>query len=270
MIRDSDRTAAASSTGPFIPTQGIHNLRDFGGYPTQSGGSVKRGVLFRSGQHIGASDSDLDALDALELATIIDLRGNAERKLHPCRRSDSFSADVIFFDGETSSLPPHMDVDDNTTTAEFAHARMIAVYTRMPQNPAMVDLFGRYLRNLATRDGASLVHCFAGKDRTGVAATLLLHILGVSPEDQMREFLLTNDAPTLHILRDQAVPGLQARLNRTLDEGAIRALLEVHADYLNTYLSEAAKLAGSLDDYIIRTLGVDEAVQQALRAKLVT
>jgi protein tyrosine/serine phosphatase len=254
---------------PFIPTEGIHNLRDFGGYSSTHGGSVKTGLLFRSGQHVEASDADLAAVDALNLATVIDLRGNGERAQHPCKRGPQFAAQVIFFDGETSNLPPHMDIDENSTTAQLAYERMIATYTRMVHNPPMHDLFGRYLRSLASKDGASLVHCFAGKDRTGIAVMLVQHILGVSQEDQRSEFLRTNDAPTLHILREQAVPGLEARYDRKLDEGAVKALLEVNADYLTTYWGEVERSVGSLDEYIASTLGVDEAVQDQLRAKLI-
>lgn len=254
---------------PFIPTQGIHNLRDFGGYAGAGGAAVKTGVLFRSGQHVGASDADLNALDALELGTVIDLRGNGERALHPCKRGERFSAKVIFYDGETSNMPPHMDIDEGTTTAQFAYDRMIATYARMVHNPAMVELFNRYLHSLAERDGASLVHCFAGKDRTGVAVMLVQHILGVSRSDQMAEFMLTNEAPTIQILRDQAVPGLEARYDRKLDDGAVKALLEVHPDYLSNFWAEVERIHGSLDDYISGTLGVDEAVQDTLRQKLI-
>lgn len=254
---------------PFISTTGIHNLRDFGGYRSAHGRAVKTGLLFRSGQHVGASDEDLQAVDALGLGTVIDLRGNGERALHPCRRGAGFSADVIFFDGETSNLPPHMDIDENTSTAQFAYDRMVSTYTRMVHNPPMIDLFGRYLRALDEREGGSLVHCFAGKDRTGVAVMLVQHVLGVSQEDQMREFLLTNAAPTLNILRDQALPGLEARYKRTMDEGAVKALLEVHGDYLTTFWGEVERTTGSLDHYITHTLDVDEAVQDRLREKLV-
>ena len=254
---------------PFMPTTGIHNLRDFGGYAVNGGGTVKTGILFRSGQHVGASDADLAALDTLNLGAVIDLRGNGERAMHPCRRSETFDAEVIFYDGETSNMPPHMDIDTETSTAQIAYDRMIATYTRMVHNPAMIELFQRYLHTLAQRDGSSLVHCFAGKDRTGVAVMLVQHILGVSREDQMHEFLLTNEAPTFHILRDQAVPGLEARYERKLDEGAVRALLEVHGDYIDTYRAEVDRTAGSLDAYIAGTLNVDEAVQETLRAKLI-
>lgn len=254
---------------PFIPTQGIHNLRDFGGYAAAGDAAVKTGLLFRSGQHVGASAEDLQAVDGIGLGTVIDLRGNGERAHHPCKRGAAFSAELIFFDGETSNMPPHMDIDENTTTAQFAYDRMIATYKRMVHNPAMVELFNRYLHSLAERDGASLVHCFAGKDRTGVAVMLVQHVLGVSREDQMAEYLLTNEAPTIQILRDQAVPGLEARYDRKLNDGAVKALLEVHPDYLRTFWAEVERIHGSLDDYITGTLDVDEAVQDTLRQKLI-
>ena len=262
-------TVARMSENRFVPTQGIHNLRDYGGWSTRDGGTVRTGLLYRSGQHVAASDADLAALDALDIRTVIDLRGTSERERNVCRRSDRFSALVIAYDGETSSSPPHMDVAPDTTTAEFARARMMAVYSRMPVNPAMTEMFGRYFRALDEREGGSLVHCFAGKDRTGIAATLLLHVLGVSEGDQREEFLLTNAAPTQHVLREQSVPGIEAKLGRSLDDDAIDALLGVRGEYLDHWRSEVAAVHGSLDGYL-QAIGVDDAMRSRLAARFVT
>lgn len=256
-------------TSRFVPTAGIHNFRDYGGFPTTTGGRVRRGVLFRSGQHVGATDADLAAIAALDIRTVIDLRGASERERNPCRRVAGWTGEVVFYEGETSSSPPHEDIGTDGPTAEYARGRMLAVYTRMPRNPAMIEMFARYFRVLDEREGASLVHCFAGKDRTGVAATLLLHVLGVSEDDQLAEFLLTNAAPTLDVLRAQSLPGIEARLGRTLDEGAVRALLEVHADYLAAFRAVGEDDHGSLDGFIERALGVDDAMRRRLRAKFV-
>jgi len=254
----------------FLPTEGIHNFRDYGGWLTRDGGQLRRGLLFRSGQHVGATDEDLALIGALDIRTVIDLRGTSERERNPCRRVEGFAGEVIYYDGETSSSPPHMDVDPDVTTADFARERMLGVYARMPQNPAMQDMFARYLRILAERDGASLVHCFAGKDRTGVAATLLLHILGVSEKNQMAEFLRTNTAPTLAVLRAQSVPGIEERLGRKLDEDGIRALLEVHDDYLLRFRETVVAMDGSLDGWLAARIGVDEPLRQVLRERFVT
>lgn len=253
----------------FLDTQGIHNFRDYGGYSVEGGGKIRRGLLYRSGQHVEATDEDLEAIAALDIHTVIDLRGLSERERNPCRRVDGFNGEVIFYDGETSSSPPHMDVDANTTTAEYARQRMMAVYERMPRNPAMIEMFARYFSVLDEREGASLVHCFAGKDRTGVAATLMLHVLGANRDDQMHEFLLTNQAPTLDVLRQQSVPGIEERLGRKLDEDAVRALLEVHEDYLHTYIREIESEHGSLDAFITGALGVDDTMRARLRDKFV-
>ncbi len=253
-----------------LPTEGIHNLRDYGGYTAADGMRVKTGLLFRSGQHMEATDSDLDAFQALDIRTIIDLRGTSERTSFPCRRHNDFTAQVIAFDGETTSSPPHEGGwDKEDMTGEKARMRMIAVYTRMPVNPAMIEMFSRYFEALATRDGGSLVHCFAGKDRTGIAASLLLHVLGVHKDDQVAEFLRTNDAPTQHILERQSLPRMEAHYGQ-IEPEAVRNLMGVLPEYLDTYWSKLERDHGSVDTYLAQTLGVDEARKARLRERFLT
>lgn len=248
--------------------EGIHNFRDYGGYRA-GGGSVRRGLLYRSGQHLWATEADLAALATLGIRTVIDLRGVAERERHPCRRHEGWAGEVIAHDGSTTSSPPHMDIGPEVTTADYARDRMLQVYTRMPNNPAMHAMFGRYLHALADRDGASLVHCFAGKDRTGMAVSLLLHILGVSEEDQLREFLLTNESPTFHVLRAQSIPVMEERLGRTMDEASVRAMLDVHADYFARFHEVASEAHGSLDGWLEQAIGVDDGLRTRLRDRFV-
>ncbi len=253
----------------FLKTAGIHNFRDYGGWPTDGDRHVATGLLFRSGHHVEATEEDLAAIADLNIHTVIDLRGQSERAANPCRRVEGFAGEVLFYDGETTSSPPHMDIEPGTSASDFARERMIAVYTRMPDNPAMIDMFGRYLRILAERDGASLVHCYAGKDRTGIAATMLLHILGVSEADQRKEFLRTNDSPTFEVLARQSVPGIENRLGRKLDERAVRDLLGVREEYLDTFLAIARERHGSFDNYLEQAIGVDDPLREALRGKFV-
>lgn len=256
-------------TDPFHPPlAGVHNFRDYGGYAAD-GGMVPKGVLYRSGHHVKATDEDLEALRALGIRTVIDLRGMTEREANPCRRHEGWEGEVIAYPGETTSSPPHMDIGPEVTFVDFARDRMLAVYTRMPDNPAMQAMFGRYLTALAEREGASLVHCFAGKDRTGIAAMLLFHILGVSEEDQRAEYLLTNAAPTLAVLRAQSVPKMEEKLGRTMDEASIRAYLEVHEDYLARFHETVREKSGSLDAWLADVVGVDEDLRRRLRARYI-
>ncbi|WBY15514.1 tyrosine-protein phosphatase [Erythrobacteraceae bacterium WH01K] len=253
---------------PFLPMQGIHNFRDYGGYETSDGRRVRTGLLYRSGQHVEAEDADLAAIDALGIRTVIDLRGESERTRNPCRRSDGFDAEVISHPGETTSSPPHEDVGSTAVTADYARQRMTAVYTRMPENPAMISMFSRFFQALDQNEGASLVHCFAGKDRTGIAASMVLHVLGVPHESIEREFLLTNDAPTLEVLKRQSLPGIEARIGK-LDEDAVRSLLEVRREYLHTYLDRVTASHGSFDAYLTQAIGVDDAMRDRLKARFV-
>lgn len=255
------------SPGPFLPTDGIHNLRDYGGYAAADGARVKTGLLWRSGQHMEASEADLAMLARLDIRTIIDLRGVSERMNYPCRRHPDFNAQVIAYDGETTNSPPHEGGGGRIEmTPQKARERMLAVYTRMPNNPAMLDMFSRYFAALETRDGASLVHCFAGKDRTGVAASLLLHALGVHRDDVLAEFLRTNDAPTTHILERQSLPRMEAHYGEIAPEARAH-LMGVLPEYFATYVAEATRIAGSLDAYLESALGVDGQRKERLRAR---
>ena len=62
---------------------------------------------------------------------------------------------------------------------------------------------------------------------------------------------------------------IEARLGRSLDEDAIRALLEVHADYLTRFRETASAMAGSLDDWIAQSVGVDDDLRSKLRVRFI-
>lgn len=265
MIRTTEQEPGGS---PFLPTEGIHNLRDYGGYPAAEGARVRRGVLFRSGQHLEASDSDLETIRRLGIRTVIDLRGTSERTRFPCRRHAGFDAEVIAFEGETSNSPPHEGGGGAIEmTAQTARERMMAVYTRMPVNPAMIDIFSRYFDALATREGASLVHCFAGKDRTGIAASLLLHVLGAHRDDVVAEYMRTNDAPTREVLERQSLPRMEKHY-ASIDPDAMTNLMGVLPEYIETYFAEVERISGSIDTYLSLTLGVDPKKKALLRERL--
>ncbi|MFN3863323.1 MAG: tyrosine-protein phosphatase [Erythrobacter sp.] len=266
MIRE---LSPADAVPPFLPTEGIHNLRDYGGYAVPGGGRVRTGLLFRSGQHMEASAADLELIHSLDIRTVIDLRGVSERQGFPCRRHPQFAAHVIAHAGETSNSPPHEGGGGLAVmTAHKARERMLAVYRRMAVNPAMMAIFSRYFAALDERDGGSLVHCFAGKDRTGIAVSLLLHVLGVHRDDVVAEFLRTNDAPTRAILERQSLPRMRAHYG-DIEPEALHNLMGVLPEYIETCFAEVARHHGSLDAYLANCLGVDEARKARLREKLV-
>ncbi len=261
MIREPD-------TSRFLTTDSIHNFRDYGGYRTASGGRVKTGLLFRSGHHADASGGDLATVSALSLAHVIDLRGDSERARHSCKRPDGFAAEVIYFEGETAGLAPHLEAAEGSIDAASAHSAMVSLYGALPDRAGLNWVLQRYFDALASGKGASLVHCAAGKDRTGIAADLLLHLLGVHPDDAMHDYLLTNHSPRNEerIAHGMALMGGKYGAR---DEATMRVLMGVEAEFLQASRASAVARFGSIDAYLEEGLGVDPGKRDAIIAQLV-
>lgn len=250
-----------------LPLSGVHNFRDYGGYAVKGGGQVKSGLLFRSGEHGKATDADLAAIDELDLRHVIDLRGNSERRANPCRRSAAFAAEVHFFDGETAGLAPHVEAAKDAIDVNAAHAAMERLYSQLPGRENLIWIFKRYFAALAEGEGASVVHCLAGKDRTGMAVDLLHHILGVHPDDAMEDYLLTNTAGNMDARVAAGAKAVRSKYGN-IDEATIRVLMGVDARYLEA--SRAAVIAehGTIDAFLTDVLDVDHSRQETLRRHL--
>ncbi len=251
----------------ILPLEAVHNFRDYGGYRVPDGW-VRRGRLFRSGHHADAGESDLAAIGALGLAYVIDLRGNGERESYPSRPLPEFIGDVIFYDGETAGLAPHAEAADGTLSEGDAHRAMVRLYSRLPRRAALLWTIRRYFAALAEGNGASLVHCHAGKDRTGMAVALLHHALGVHPDDIMEDYLLTNSVGDVEARIAQGAVAIRQRYGAASDE-AVRALMGVRADYLDAAWRALEESHGSVDAFLAMELGVDKALRDRLRLQLV-
>lgn len=251
-----------------LPLDQVHNFRDYGGYHTSCGGKVKTGLLYRSGHHAEASEEDLAQMHALGLAHVVDLRGNGERSSHPVRLPDGFEGELLFFDGETAGLGAHLGALDGAMTAEDAHQAMEKLYSTLPDRTNLIWILQRYFDALATGKGASLVHCHAGKDRTGMAVDLLHHALGVHPDDAMEDFLLTNHVGDQEARIAQSAPTIRARYG-AVDDETVRVVMGVDARYLHAARKAVTEHSGSVEGFLKEVLGVDEAKRDALRLQLV-
>lgn len=248
----------------LIPTTGIHNFRDFGGYASQLGGTVRRGLLFRSGQHKDATAEDLAAVSQLGLAHIVDLRSDSERELYPCARAEDHKAKIVFTPGNTLGLGSHVDAAHGVQTAAEAHAAMVELYRHMPFRPILTETLRLYMAILAEGEGASLVHCLAGKDRTGLAVALVQHQLGVHHDDILADYLLTNQAGDADARIAAGAEAVRANFGPDMDDDAVRTLMSVHPDFLET----AFAAIGDVDAYARDVLGVTPTQQARLRAAL--
>jgi protein tyrosine/serine phosphatase len=131
-----------------------------------------------------------------------------------------------------------------------------------------VDLWSRYFRTLAEAPGAIVVHCAAGKDRTGMICALTHHIAGVHPDDIMADFLETNNEERMARKMSFLGPWLRETVGQTVADEALRVAVGVHADYLNTAFAAIEQRHGSIDAYLAEVLGVDDPLRARLHERL--
>ena len=245
--------------------EGVHNFRDYGGYPAAGGGRLRRGVLWRSGQHFGATGDDLGRIGALSLAAVADLRGNSERERNPCPRPAGFAAAVMHYDGETAGLAPHVEAADGVIDAPGARRAMLALYEEIAFRPSLTIILRRFFAEALGQSGASLVHCHAGKDRTGIAVALVHHILGVHRDDMVEDYLLTNTAGNNEKrIADALAQRVSGGLFAEAPEAAVRVFMNVDAAFLSATLAAVERRHGSIDAYLEDVLGVDAAAREGL------
>lgn len=248
-----------------LKLEGVHNFRDYGGYETADGARVKQGLLWRSAQHGDASDADLDAIQALGIAHVIDLRGPSERQAKPCRRHQGFSAQVWTYPEETAGLALHTEAADGVLSAAEARAAMMRLYEGIAFRDNLVPMLKVYFTLLERAEGPSLVHCVAGKDRTGFAVAMAQHVLGVPRDAIVEDYLLTQSAGNIEARI--AAGGVQIRERHgNIDDETIRTLMGVEADYIDKALAAVEARHGTIDAYLAEVLEIDAARRDALRA----
>jgi protein tyrosine/serine phosphatase len=250
-----------------IDFEAIENFRDFGGYATAGGRRLVSGRLFRSGHHAHATDADLAKLRALQLAAVVDLRQASEREREPSRRWDGFGALVV----ENDILSAQDWVSElivSPLTAEALKGDTLKHYRMNVFEPRLIDLFGRFLRSVGDADGAVVVHCAAGKDRTGLACAFLHHIAGVHHDDMIADYLLTNDETRLDRKVAQAGGFVERVIGRRPSDEALRAWVQVYPEFLDAAFDEIRTRSGSMDRYLEEVLGVDAALRERIHERL--
>ena len=247
-----------------LKLDGVHNFRDYGLYAGADGAKIKPGLLWRSAQHGDASDQDLADIHVLGIRTVVDLRGPSEREAKPCRRHPEFAAQVFVYPEETAGLALHTEAADGVITAAEARAAMVRLYEGIPFRENLVPMIRCYLEVLRRAEGPSLVHCVAGKDRTGFAVALAQHVLGVSQDDIVADYVLTNQAGNIEARIAAGAQQIRAHRGNISDE-TIRTLMGVEAEYLETAFAHAAARHGSLDASLAEVIGVDASAREDLR-----
>lgn len=258
-------------TSRFHIFEGVENVRDYGDYATAASRQLKSGRLFRSAHWANATDADLDRFAALGVATIVDLRRAIERQRQPSRRHAACAAAVITASPRPDDLTeaPHIRVlKQGDLTLQRGRDYMKSTYRRIPYEEAHTEIFRQYFQTLAESDAPVLIHCAAGKDRTGILAALTHRIAGVHQDDLLEDYLLTNTAMRL----EERAPDLAQQLARWTGKppprDAVIAFMGVEEAYLAEAFAEIDRQSGSLDAYFENALGLDARTRGRIAERL--
>ena len=243
------------STSParHLKLSGASNFRDLGGYPTSDGRTVRWRQIFRS-NHLGhLTDDDAAVLRELGVRSAFDFRGTEERTAAICGIPE-ISVHSLPVEPTVVAALRAIAAAGTPLSADHAVEVMRESYSGYVQNntPRYRTLFAHLLE-----DSAPLViHCTAGKDRTGFACALILHTLGVSRDTIAEDYLLTNHFYRRDPNHSSDLPDEIKQVLGSVQESFLAAAFEaIDADY------------GDLETYLRDGLGLGKAERAHLEAR---
>jgi protein-tyrosine phosphatase len=259
----------------WIELEGLANLRDVGGLPTTDGGKIVPGRLFRSDNLQTLTSADIDQLLGMGVTDVVDLRSDYERNAEgpgPLSRSDVCHHDLSLFresepgigeqkpDIRPEVLPeealPWVDLEP---TVELGNDVASVYFSYLVDRP---DSVLAALRAVAYAPGATLVHCAAGKDRTGTVVALALTLAGVERDAVVEDYSASSQRV------DRVVARLMA--SRTYADNLRGRPIETHLsrpEAMSTFLDHIEQNYGGVEELLTK-LGWTEEDTAHLRAKL--
>lgn len=253
--------------GNRLSLNSMDNTRDLGGMEVRGGQHIRPGRLLRSGDlyHVSFDDQN-DLRRKYKLKTVIDFRTEAEQKERP----DEIIYGVEYISNpvlEESTMGITREKEKMEQLFHFSgdgETYMHRLYENLVMHRKAQSAYGSFFRLLKHHgEGAVLWHCTAGKDRAGIAAALLLHILGAAREDIMKDYL-ASDA--------YLQPEVEAVLRMLDNRGAPRRVLKnvetflrVKESYLLSAFEKINTKYGTMDKYLQKALGLSPFDRNFLR-----
>lgn len=234
-----------------LPLTGAKNVRDLGGYPTENGITAK-GIFLRADGLHNLTQQDIDFLVEYGVRLVVDLRGSMEIQHYP----DPFGT-VEQIDYQNVAM---LDQMNSSGFSGDMPSSMSELYLSLLENSAadigcVMALFG------SLREGTSIFHCSAGKDRTGVIAMLLLSLAGVSDEIIIADYSATENYMS-SIFSAQRVAAAEAGFE-------IPAfMLRSEAEDMRKTLNYLHNHWGNAEIYLHDMAGCSEELLAYLKAKL--
>jgi protein-tyrosine phosphatase len=249
-----------------VPIAGSHNLRDMGGYKTSDGREVKWGTLFRSGVMAQLTEGDRAEFRRLGIVTIFDLRANRERARRPTQWHHGEDIDYHSRDYELSIGALDGLIHKGHLEADALLHVIHDAYRELPFEQA--DSYRELFRLLVAGNVPLLFNCTAGKDRTGIAAALILFALGVPLDTINHDYSLTElamDKLIAILFADPRYAPLAA-----LPREQYLPIVRADPTYLAIAFREIERHHGGIAEYLDKVLGVGPGEVEVLRRELLS
>jgi protein-tyrosine phosphatase len=232
---------------------GASNFRDLGGYPGKDGRIVRWRQIFRS-NHLGhLTEADAAVLRSLGVKSAFDFRGMEERASALCGIREIEVHSLPVEPTVVASLRAIMNTGTPLSQDHALEVMRESYRNYVQQNtPRFRALFAHLLEDRAPL----VIHCTAGKDRTGFACALILHVLGVANEVISEDYLLTNR----FYRRDPSA-------SNDLPEDVRQVLASVQPPFLAAAFEAIDADYGDLESYLAGGLGLGTAERTALQAR---
>lgn len=258
-----------------LPLEGGHNFRDLGGYATEDGRTVKWGEVFRSGVMSGLTPADYDYLSGMGIKVICDFRTSQERASEPTNWQEAGVAQYLTFpDPAGADQSSFMTVfQDPDVTPEKVSQAMAAGYAQIAKDqvPAYLEMFDQ----LAAGDLPLAFNCSAGKDRTGIAAALLLTLLGVPHDTVVEDYALSEKVVDYMADYQKAASGEEGTAEDNpyaflsqLPPELLAPLMRSDPKYIEAAFSEIEAEYGSVAAFLRDEVDVTDEKADAIRSRL--
>lgn len=257
-----------------IDVPGLINFRDMGGYKavdiTGRSRQTLSQKLYRSGHFHDVNDESGSCLSGLGIELIFDFRTAQEKLKRPSHHACLTTPHTIALEldpGSGASFMRMRPAEAGTPAsmgAEQMHSMMCELNRSLVTDH--IDTYRVFFQHILSRQPSVMVfHCASGKDRTGLAAVLLLSALGVDRETVLSDYLLTNACMDVkhHVAR--AMADFDSEYKIVMSEDALTALYEVRLCYIEAALEKIDQVYGGMNCYLTQQMQLDETALKKLQ-----